>query len=411
MTRESSVRPDPLAEIRDRRVFIETYGCTYNYADSKKLEVILKNQGCLITESAEDADCLILNTCIVIERTERQMRARIKALSGRELFVTGCLPAVEPGCGGMVIDPELIHPTFLATSGHQQSGSVAALQIAKGCAGHCTYCITKKARGDLVSHPAEEIIQEAGDLIAQGAVEIQLTAQDVSAWGRDIGSDLSSLLDALGEIVGDHRIRIGMMNPDTLKPILKAVLRSYETERIFSFFHIPIQSGSDQVLQRMGRSYTADDTREIIRAIQKSFPSARISTDIICGFPGETDSEFGETLDLLREIRPEKINITRYSRRSGTPAADWRDMPDRFKKDRSRQATALAREIFSGVYEQFIGLEMEVIVTEVVKEQTVTARDAAYRPVIITEPLEMGSRHRVRITDHKVHYLVGERIS
>jgi len=201
-----------------------------------------------------------------------------------------------------------------------------------------------------------------------------------------------------------------MMNPDTLNPVLGKVLRACRDDRIFSFFHIPIQSGSDTVLRRMGRRYTRDDVIRIVEMIREEFPYARISTDIICGFPGETGEEFSETINLLRAIRPEKINITRYSARPGTPAASWYDMPDRFKKDRSRQATAVARGIFDEIYTSFIGEEMDVVVTEVVKEGTVTTRDRAYRPIIISEPLEIGSAQRVRITGHRHHYLLGDLI-
>jgi MiaB/RimO family radical SAM methylthiotransferase len=401
---------DPIPEIRNKRVFIETYGCTYNTGDSEKLGVILRSQGCEIVSSAEGADCILVNTCIVIERTEREMRRRLHELREKELYVTGCLPKIDPGCGGLVIDPDTIQSHFQEIGVHAD-GSVAVLQIAQGCPGHCTYCITRRARGPLLSHAKEEVVRQLKGRIENGAVEVQLTAQDLSAWGMDRKEDLSILLDAINEVPGSHRIRLGMMNPDTLLPILDRFLASCRDDRIFLFFHIPIQSGSDAVLRRMGRRYSRGDVITIIQTIKTVYPSARISTDIICGFPGETDCDFRETVDLLRIVRPEKINITRYSERPGTPAAAWYDMPDRFKKERSRMATTVAREIFDSVNETFIGRVMDVIVTEVVQAGTVTARDRAYRPVIIQEPLPMGKIHRVRITGHKTHYLIGERIS
>ncbi|MDO8841906.1 radical SAM protein, partial [Methanocalculus sp.] len=322
---------DPILQIRDKKVFIETYGCTYNTGDSEKLGVILRSQGCEIVSSAEDADCILVNTCIVIERTEREMRKRLADLSEKELYVTGCLPKIDPVCGGMVIDPDTIHSHYLEAGMHAE-GNVAVLQIAQGCPGHCTYCITRKARGALLSHSKEEVVRQLRGRIGSGAVEVQLTAQDLSAWGIDSGEELSALLDAINGVPGSFRVRLGMMNPDTLLPILGRFLSSCRDDRIFLFFHIPIQSGSDAVLKRMGRRYTRDDVITIIRTIKTVYPSARISTDIICGFPGETDEDFIETVDLLRIIRPEKINITRYSKRQGTPAAAWYDMPDRFKK-------------------------------------------------------------------------------
>jgi len=401
--------PDPLRQVEKKRVYIETYGCTYNAGDSEKIAVILRGQGCEIVASADEAEAIVVNTCIVVEKTEREMRQRLSLLADKEVYVTGCLPKIDPGCGGVVIDPDTIHARF-QSAGTQPDGRVAVIQIARGCTGHCTYCITRKARGPLLSYPKEEVIRQLMGRVASGAVEIQLTAQDVSAWGMDIGSDLPDLLNAIGAVPGSFAVRMGMMNPDTLHPVLDRVLIACRDERIFSFFHIPVQSGSDTVLRRMGRRYRRDDIIWIAETIRKEFPYARISTDIICGFPGETEEEFSETIDLLRVILPEKINITRYSARPGTPAASWYDMPDRFKKDRSRQATAVAREIFDEIYTSFIGEEMDVVVTEVVKEGTVTTRDRAYRPIIISEPLEIGSTHRVRITGHRYHYLIGDLI-
>ncbi len=406
----ADIQPDSITGIRNKRVYIETYGCTYNYGDTEKIRIILESQGCVITRSPDDADCILINTCIVIEKTEREMRKRIAECRDRNLFVTGCLPKIDPDCGGFVIDPDTIHYHFQKTGVHP-SGNPAILQVAQGCPGHCTYCITRKARGPLLSHPLEEIVNELEGLVREGAVEVQLTAQDLSAWGMDRGESLAGLLEAIGRVPGSYRVRLGMMNPDTLMPILDAVLDACRSEQIFSFFHIPVQSGSDSVLGQMGRRYCRDDVIAIVREIRSRFPSARISTDIICGFPGETDEDFAETIDLLRAIGPEKINITRYSNRPGTPAASRADMPDRFKKDRSRLATAVAGEIFDRIYTTFIGEELDVIVTEVLQEGSVTARDSAYRPVIISENLSIGTRCRVRITGHRRHYLVGTRIS
>lgn len=406
----ADIQPDSITGIRNKRVYIETYGCTYNYGDTGKIRKILESQGCVITPSPDDADCILINTCIVIEKTEREMRKRIAEYQDRDLFVTGCLPKIDPHCGGLVIDPDTIHGHFLTTGVHLP-GNPAILQVAQGCSGHCTYCITRKARGPLLSHPPDEIVRELEGQVREGAVEIQLTAQDLSAWGMDRGESLAGLLEAIGNVSGSYRVRLGMMNPDTLMPILDAVLDACKSDQIFSFFHIPVQSGSDSVLGEMGRRYCRDDVIAIVRAIRSRLPSARISTDIICGFPGETDEDFSQTIDLLRIIEPEKINITRYSTRPGTPAASMADMPDRFKKDRSRLATAVAGEIFDRIYSGFIGEELDVTVTEVVQEGSVTARDNAYRPIIIGENLAIGTRCRVRITGHRRHYLVGMRIS
>ncbi|MFY1645444.1 radical SAM protein, partial [Methanoculleus bourgensis] len=174
---------------------------------------------------------------------------------------------------------------------------------------------------------------------------IQLTGQDVAAWGLNRGESLPDLLQAITEIPGRFAVRLGMMHPAPVLRILDPLIDAYASEKMFRFLHLPVQSGSDTVLERMQRGYRAGDVIRIVDAFRERYPDMMISSDFITGFPGETDEEFRQTLDLLRRAAFVKVNITRYSRRPGTPAAALKDLPERIRKDRSRALLAEANRI------------------------------------------------------------------
>ncbi|NYT05776.1 MAG: 2-methylthioadenine synthetase, partial [Methanomicrobiales archaeon] len=188
----------------NRTFYIESYGCTYNHADAEKLADIARKQGCRQVDTAEEADVVIINTCTVIASTERAMLRRIRACAHKNLVVTGCLPVVQMDAIAAVSSPVVIPPDAI-TAASGRIGAViqpgtGVLQIAKGCLGACSYCLTRFARGRLASFSERAILAEAERLIAEGACELQLTGQDVSAYGRDTGTDLPSLLGALGDL-------------------------------------------------------------------------------------------------------------------------------------------------------------------------------------------------------------------
>lgn len=402
--------------LKNLRLYTETYGCTYNFGDTEKITEIAKSQGCTIVSTSEKADAVLINTCIVVEKTEQHMYERLNFFPDKILFITGCLPGISvenvqnlhpQAC---VIDPDLIHSCYREI-GTVSSGTHAVLQIAKGCSGHCTYCITRFARGNLSSFPQEDIISQAKELVKCGATEIQLTAQDVSSWGTDLGKKrLPDLLRELCKIEGEFMIRIGMANPDTLLPILDDFLSALTDPKIFLFLHVPVQSGSDNVLKFMGRRYKASDFEYICEKAREKFPDIRISTDYIAGFSGETNVDAQASVDQILRIRPGKVNITRFSVRPGTPAAKMKKLPEPIKKERSRALTNAANKIYDTNNESLIGREMDAIVTEVVKEGSVTARDRTYQNIVVMENILIGSKIRVKIIGHRRHYLLGMRI-
>ncbi len=399
--------------LKNKTIYVESYGCTYNHCDTRKLIDLAEAQGCRQV-AAGDAEVFVINTCTVVAKTERQMLRRMEAFRDREIVVTGCMPVVQLDKIREVCDPHILLPEDLQRISGRAGGMVApgtgAVQVGPGCLGGCAYCITRRARGRLHSFPASVILSEVESLVAAGAHEIQLTGQDVSAYGLDGNTTLAELLQEIGEIPGDFRVRVGMMNPATASRIADDLVEAFMQEKVFDFVHLPVQSGSNRVLADMRRGYAVEDFLRLVGAFRERLPGVRISTDLIVGYPTETDEDFSRTLDLLDATRPTKVNITRFSTRPGTAAAGLGDMPDWIKKERSRALTRVANTIYDEQNETFIGNELDVMVTEQKRAGSVVARDAAYNNIILREALPLGARMRVKVVGHRRHYLVARRV-
>lgn len=367
---------------------------------------------------------MIINTCVVTDRTEKNMIKRLCQLQGERLVIAGCLPAAMPETVQDIRCQKVMG--ILDRSAGQKMGKAfrseetrprhlppaqnlcAVINISEGCKGRCSYCIVRRARGALRSKTVQEVTEEIQRRQKEGAVEIQLASQDAAAYGLDLGSSLPELLDAVVRIDGDFRVRVGMMNPDLLSPILENLIRSYEDPKIYKFLHLPVQSGSDRVLDSMKRGYEARDFLDMAARFRAAFPDLTLYTDVISGFPGETDEDSRATEDLIRAADPDKVNVTRYSSRPGTVASKLKDMPSRFKKDRSRRMTRLWQEIAGRRNGLYLGKTLVVQVTERGREGTMMARSPNYRKTVIHEPLLLGSVHRLRIVKTSPFYLVGE---
>ena len=281
------------------------------------------------------------------------------------------------------------------------------VQVAQGCCGHCTYCVTRIARGALKSYPVQEILSQMRAFIRQGAAEIQLTAQDVSAWGQDTGTSCADLLNACADLSGNFYVRVGMMNPATLLLVLDDLIEAFAHETIFKFIHVPVQSGSDRVLRTMGRGYRCDDFEQIVAAFRKKYPSLTLATDMIVGFPGETDEDFSASLELLDRVRPNKVNVTRFSKRPFTAISDTKGLPEATKKDRSRMMMVRAEEIYHAINAPLLGQTVPFIVTEKVRHGSVMARTPSYLGVVLEEDLPVGYRGQARLEKEHRYYFTG----
>ena len=404
-----------LKDLVSRNVCILTFGCTYNHGDSRKLENILTGQGCRIVPTPEEADALVVNTCTVVGPTERKMLRILKKYRAMALYVTGCMPLVQREDILAACNPVFIHPDRITEESRNVSCSirrdVGIVQIGRGCLGSCSYCITRHARGSLVNYKAVEILQEIQECHASGATEIRLCAQDCSAWKGEKGETLADLLSMTSEIPGSFLLRIGMMNPATLLPVLDHVIESFRDERIFRFVHLPVQSGSDRVLSRMGRGYTTEDFMMIAREFRVKIPEISIVTDIIAGFPGEEEVDVQASIDLLSAVMPAKVNITRYSPRPHTPIAGRGDHIDYVKKVRSRRLQRHAEMLYHSQNQSLLGKTIGVTVTEHIRPGSVLCRSSNYTGVVLDRDLAVGTKIQVRIITDRMYFFSGEPVT
>jgi threonylcarbamoyladenosine tRNA methylthiotransferase CDKAL1 len=428
------------------KFYIETFGCTANSGNSKDAAYALQEMG-HVPSTLEEADAVIVNTCAVTEKTERKMLQRLRLLQGSRLVVAGCLFAALPdsireiSCRGRVgpLNKEAaakIAELFsssscggakdLASKSVALSKSVATepinskagqssprdlcgiINIAEGCNGGCSYCIVRKARGKLISRRPEDIVHAARNLLGSGIAEIQLAAQDAASYGNDCGLSLPGLLQEICALPGDFKVRVGMMNPNSVLPIQDELLAAFGSPKIYRFLHIPVQSGSNSILKSMGRKYSAGDFIRIIDAFRCTYPDITIITDVIVGFPGETESDFAETMSLMQCLQPDKINITKFSRRPGTAAAELYDMPDRIKKDRSRAITRLCKDIAAHRNLRYKGEIIESLVTECGRDKTMKARAANYLGIVINGTPPLGSFIKIKVVDIKPFFVCGD---
>ncbi|MBO4357553.1 MAG: tRNA (N(6)-L-threonylcarbamoyladenosine(37)-C(2))-methylthiotransferase [Candidatus Methanomethylophilaceae archaeon] len=410
------------------KYFVESYGCTMNYGEGEQLSKKMDALGHVRVDSVKEADIVILNTCTVVETTEKNMIRRMGDLkkAGKKVIVTGCMAKVQPKRieirlpDSVIISPDrynefsdLVSDEFgcFDPVDSPSYGMSAILPIAQGCLGNCSYCITRFARGALKSYDENDLIKEFNAMIDAGAKEVLVTAQDTACYGRDTGMDLPQLIRRFLEKEGDYRLRIGMMNPNNLKPIVDDLLDTMEDRRVYRFLHIPVQSGSDTVLKNMRRRYTADEFLSMVEHMRARYPDISISTDMISGFPGETDEDHRKSVELIRKLHADTVNITRFSVRPGTDAAKMKDqIQGNVSKERSTELTDTKMDVEYNVNKNLVGRRFRVLVTEKGKPGTVITRTENYRPVGIDEDIPLGTFLEVEVTDCASTYVTGKRV-
>ena len=396
--------------MRKARVFIRTYGCTMNQSDSEAMAGIVLANGMQLAADPGKADVIILNTCTVKGSTEQKILFEIGRLvaAHRRLVVAGCLPEAQlelvrkhaPGAPivGTRSITHIAEAVGAAMKGRKaeffekdeeklelprlRGSIIAKIPIAEGCLGACSYCITKLARGQLRSYPEKLILEEISRCVEKGCREIQLTAQDTGAYGKERGTNLAKLLRRISSIPGDFRVRVGMMNPEHALSMLPDLIAAYRSPKIYKFIHIPVQSGNDGVLKDMRRKYSVADFRKVIRAFRRAFPEITIATDIIVGYPAETNAAFNGTLKLLREMKFDIVNVSKFTPRPFTQAAKLRQLPNSEVKRRSKEASALCRSISLAKNKKLVGKRFRVLITEK-QEKGFSGRTDSYKQVAV----------------------------
>jgi len=284
---------------------------------------------------------------------------------------------------------------------------VGIVEIASGCMSECTFCQTKLARGDLQSYRLGDIVRQVSYEIKDGCKEIWLTSTDNGCYGLDIGTNLPELVSKVSDIPQEFMIRVGMMNPMYMPKIKSDLLKSFENDKVFKFLHVPVQSGSDRVLHEMKRGHTAGTFRDVVKRFRSKFPRFTISTDIIVGFPGETKQDFQSTVELITETRPDVVNLSKYSQRPGTPAAERIQIPVAEVKNRSKELFDLINKIALENNQEWIGWSGMVLFDEQT-DNMVRGRNFAYKPVFVGESVKVGDKALVTINRATNHGLYGQ---
>ncbi|MFX1483904.1 MAG: tRNA (N(6)-L-threonylcarbamoyladenosine(37)-C(2))-methylthiotransferase [Promethearchaeota archaeon] len=423
------------------RFYLETYGCSLNTADSDIIVGRLQEMDAERVQAIDSADLIILNSCGVKEPTEDRIIHRLEqlALSNTPVVVAGCLPRIS------LSRIEQAIPDYAAILGPQSIESLASIvprvlegergiqhldsdkasklkwlvgppnsvictvPICEGCLGSCAYCAVRFARGQVRSYSIDDIHQVVERCIHLGYKEIRLTSQDAAVYGSDTGDALVSLLNDVNQIEGAHMFRLGMFNPNLVLDTIDDILESMDSPHFFKFFHIPLQAGSDRVLQNMNRKYSVAEWEQIVQKVRARFHDATIATDIIVGFPGEDDSDFRQTLEVIRRTRPSVVNISKYGDRPGTMASSSKDKVNTDKKKmRSRTLTILVNKILRESNESWIGWSGPVILTERGSKGGIVGRNESYKTVIVPDRATLGTSVDVEITSAERTHLIGE---
>ncbi|MDH5374637.1 MAG: tRNA (N(6)-L-threonylcarbamoyladenosine(37)-C(2))-methylthiotransferase [Candidatus Bathyarchaeota archaeon] len=427
------------------RVFIKSFGCSTNSTDGEVLAGCLAEAGYKLVDTVEAADIVIYNTCAVKGPTENRMMGVLKRVpADKKLIVVGCLPLINferlcrevrfdgvlgPAAGERIVDvvmrvlngervvalqdvvnakPSLNLPRL------RLNPVIGIVPINYGCLGSCAYCCVVFARGRLRSYGIPEIVERVKRDMAMGIREFWVTSQDTACYGRDNGTNLAELLKALCDVEGDFRVRVGMMTPNLAKSILEDLIQAFRSEKIFNFVHLPVQSGDNQVLKRMRRFYSIDDFKDIVNAFRASFSKVTVATDVICGFPGETEEAFERTLCLIEDVKPDIVNVSKFFARPRTVAAEMREdfVPFPEIKRRSGLGAELARRVAAERNRSWVGWTGEILVDEVGKVPgSWVGRNFAYKSVVLKNAILgniLGKTLRVRIVKAFATYLEGE---
>ncbi|MEK6848072.1 MAG: tRNA (N(6)-L-threonylcarbamoyladenosine(37)-C(2))-methylthiotransferase [Nanoarchaeota archaeon] len=346
------------------RVFIKTFGCQANIADSEAMAGILKERKFKLTDSEEEADAIVVNTCSVKNKTQSKILHYLRKYSGKKkLFIGGCLiktidvrkaiPFVEAvfDTNNITKIAEILEnkKDYFSSVKENRIGlpvvryrnEIGIINISQGCLNKCTFCATKLSRGNLKSYRIGDIKRAVENAVSEGCKIIYLTSQDNGCYGFDIGTNLPELLKEVVAVEGDFKFRVGMMNPWHLRKILQDLLKVYESDKIIKFLHIPVQSGSERGLKEMFRSGSLKEFRNAVLKFREKFPQITIATDIILGYPTETEMDFEQTLELIKETKPQVVNMSAFSSRQGTLASKLKQLPSEIVKQRTRRLNEL----------------------------------------------------------------------
>ncbi len=425
-----------------KNVFIRTYGCTFNTADSQKIIEILSLLE-IQSSSEEKADLIIVNTCGVKSNTEQKILMYFKNLyeRGKDVIITGCLPFISEK---IIERIKFLIPNYVAIIHPKQIGyienvikdfdsnnrrgtvidesldikieksqiiiknpdsPIGILQISEGCLGCCSFCATKSARGTVKSFPLEHLKKQIDSFLVSGKKEIWLTAQDCGIIAHQT-NNIFEICKFIAEKHENFYVRIGMVNPEQLLKNLEKFLAIFNSNKFFKFLHIPIQSASNKILNLMNRKYNVPDLDFIFSTLREKFSEISIATDVIVGFPQEDQDDFQQTVNFLSKYKPDIVNISKFSSRPGTIARGFKPLDSKVVKDRSEKITKLVSKITLERNKGWIGWEGPVLIDEKGKNNTMMGRNPSYKCVIVTSG-KIGEITQVKIVGAEKIFCLG----
>jgi threonylcarbamoyladenosine tRNA methylthiotransferase CDKAL1 len=430
------------------RVFVRSFGCSSNAADGEVMAGCLHSEGFELVEDVEKANVVVYNTCGVKMPTENRMIHLLKQVpSDKLLVVAGCLPLIDfsrlsrevrfdavvgPASGEHIVDAVrcvLNGEKYVALRGSSCSKPklslprlsanrlVRVVPVAYGCVGECSYCCVRFARGKLRSFSVTEVADYVTTNLSEGVKEFWFTGQDVASYGLDLGVDIVDLLKKVCcvEAFDEFWVRVGMLTPNLLHPLIEELggfLSDHEgVGRVFEFLHIPVQSGDDGVLRLMGRRYSVKDFKHIIAVFRGMLPRVTIATDVIVGFPGESEEAFWNTVKLIKEVRPDVVNVSKFFARPGTEAERMKGRVDLGElKRRSEVLARLAREIGFEKNKAWVGWSGRMLIDERGKRSgSWVGRNFAYKPIVVRCRNDLlGKFLNVRVVEAHQSHLLGE---
>jgi len=428
-----------------KKLFIKTYGCQMNVYDSERMAEALGGNGYVQTQSADEADMILLNTCHIREKAAEKIYSELGRLKGLhdakpdlKIGVAGCvaqaegeeimrrqpmvdlvvgpqsyhrLPAMEQAVarGEKALDtefPEEDKFTELASRPKAARGPTAFLTVQEGCDKFCAFCVVPYTRGAEVSRPADRIVQEACDLVAAGVREITLLGQNVNAY-HGHADGLAGLIWEMDKIDGLARIRFTTSHPNDMDSALIDAHAS--CDKLMPYLHLPVQSGSDRILKAMNRKHTAAEYIDLIARIRAARPDLLLSGDFIVGFPGETDQDFEETMALVRAVNYGQAYSFKYSTRPGTPAAEKPQIDDGLATERLHRLQALLTEQQRAAQDSMVGRDVSVLFEKKgrLAGQLIGKSEYLHAVHAIAPPEAIGEIRKVRIVESVTNSLRG----
>ena len=422
------------------KIHFTTQGCSSNLRESEIMMGLLNNSGYKIIENENESDANVINICTVKGDTTalREIKRLKKEFPDKKLIVAGCITegiipkikgidegisfvnthnlgkissVVENSLNGTVL--ELLDKNYeqkVNLPSVRKNPVVGIVPILNGCNYFCTFCSTKLVKGKLFSYPMDAIRQDVKEHLKSGCKEIWITSNDTGAYMVEQGGrqKLVELLEQILSVPMDFMLRIGMMNPGNTIQILNGLIDIYKHPKIFKFLHIPIQSGSNEILRLMNRKYSAEDFIYVVETFRKNIPEITISTDIIVGFPSETEEQFQDSLNLIKQIKPDVLNLSRYAAREGTIAAKMKRHFTNTLKYRSRIMTKVYHQISLEKNKKWINWKGKILIDEKGKNDSWIGRNCCYKRVVVKGNFILGDEVEVKIVDATKFDLKGE---